>query len=203
MIDSTLPLEFFDQLRKILEVIFIRLAQNGLDMYLLIFNSFIGVSYDLFLSSELIIYILKNSVNLLLPGTIFPEAYAPSGQFFIEIINRDFIGWQSGLDSFELYTTLNTSAYTLFGEAIIFFGNFAPFLIFIVIYFYSKLYYSISNIFIKSILAFCFLQALGSYGIDGTIGDSFNVLVSIFIIYCLLLFLSTFKLTPYYHSNTR
>ena len=46
-------------------------------------------------------------------------------------------------------------------------------------------------------MIFLFFQAIGSYGIDGVIGDSFNLLMSMFTIYLCMkaveIFLNFFK----------
>jgi len=171
--------------------IFYRLGQSGIDMYLLIYKSFIGVHYDLKLSGDLITYILKNSVNLTLPGTPFPEAFAPSGQFFDEVINHSLIAWDRGRDPLHFSINMNTSAYTFYGESIIFFGIMAPIAIFSIIYSYVRVFYWTKNMLIKLVLVTAFYQGFISYGLDGTIGDSFNILLSVFVLFFCFKILST------------
>ena len=175
-----------DDIAILFKKIILRLSQGGIDRYILIFKSFIGSSYDYSLVQSFLVYIAKNTVNLTFPGTPFPEAYAPSGQHFYQVINHNFIGWNFGKDPYLLTSNLNTSTYTVIGESIIFFGIFAPIALFILSFSYVRLYYCFTSLLIKGILALTYLQVLSSYGIDGTFGDSFNLMISMILMYLLL-----------------
>ena len=172
--------------------IMLRLSANGIDRYFLTFNSFIVDSYSPSVAIDYLTYASKNTINLLMPGTIFPEAYAPSGQLFSQIINKDFTGWSGGSDLLYLLKSLNTSAYTAIGDAIVLTGLFAPLLLFISTISFLFLFYQSVNPIIRTVLIFLFFSALFSYGLDGIFGDSFNLLISMIVIFFSMRLFQTF-----------
>jgi hypothetical protein len=171
------------EIQDIFHNIMLRLSSGGLDRYFLLFNSFILDSYSHIVAIDYSVYVSKNTINLVVPGTIFPEAYAPSGQLFSQVINKDVVGWSGGADQLLLLKSLNTSPYTGIGEAIVLFGLFAPFFLFIITATVLFIYFRVKNPIIKTAMIFLFFQAIPSFGIDGVIGDSFNLLISMFVIY--------------------
>ena len=165
------------QYMDVFHLIMWRLSANGLDRYILLFNTFIIDSYSYITAIDYAVYASKNAMNLMLPGTVYPESYAPSGQLFSQVINKNVRGWFGGADHLLLLKSLNTSSYTAFGDSMILVGLFAPLFLFIVTSIWRFIYSRINNPIIHGAMIFLFTNALGSFGIDGVIGDSFNLLL--------------------------
>lgn len=166
-----------ESLEEIFESMFYRLSWGGFDRYHIIFQSFIIDYYDINYSLDFLNYIVKNTINLLLPGTIFPESFVMSAQLFPLVINKDIL--LGLLSPEELYNSFNTQAYSIFGIFIIIFGFFSPLLLFIFIIFTSYLYRKFSNILFRLALIVFFQHLLSSYGFEVNIGNTFLFLISI------------------------
>lgn len=174
-----------------------RLSWGGIDRFLLVFQSFSIDSFDLNTEREFVNYLAKNTLNLILPGTPFPESYAPSSQLFPQVIEKNLVGGE--IDKSALIISLNTQPYTLFGVFIIIFGFTAPIFLYLFTFAYVFIFNKIGNVFIKITMLYFFIGALSSYGIEVVLGNSVHLLVSISLMYFLL------KIISYYsvRSNHR
>ena len=171
-----------------------RLSWGGIDRFLLVFQSFVIDNFNSDTSREFVIYLAKNTLNLLLPGTPFQEAYAPSSQLFPLVIRNQAMN--GNIEVTDLLLNLNTQPYTLFGVFTIIFGLAAPvflyFFVFILVFIYNK----IRAPLIKISLLYFFSASLASYGFEVVIGDSAHLFVSILLMYFLIKIFSRFHTRP-------
>lgn len=177
---------FYDMINQILY----RLSWGGIDRFLLVFQSFSIDSFDLDTEREFVNYLAKNTLNLVLPGTPFPESYAPSSQLFPRVIEKNLVG--GDIDRSALIISLNTQPYTLFGVFIIIFGFAAPVFLYLFTFAYVFFFNKIGNVFLKITMLYFFWGALSSYGIEVVLGNSVHLLVSISLMYFLLKIFSQF-----------
>lgn len=164
--------------------IFYRLSWGGTDRFLLIVQSFSIAPPDWETTREFVSYISKNTLNLLLPGTPFPEAYAPSSQLYPQVIHKNLMTGE--IDTSALIISFNTQPYTIFGIFIIIFGFAAPVFIYTVTFAYVYIFNKIDNVFIKISMLYFFNGALSSYGIEAALGNSAHLFVSILLMYGLM-----------------
>lgn len=183
VIDASVVYDIFSQ-------IFYRFSQGGIDRFLLIFQSFIINTFDSDISRDFINYLAKNTLNLILPGTPFPESYAPSSQLFPKVIEYNLAG--GDIDSSALLASLNSQPYTIFGIFMIIFGIAAPVFLYFFVFIYIFIFNKINNIFLKITMLYFFTGALSSYGIEIAFGNSVHVFISIMLIYFLIKILSRF-----------
>ena len=108
--------------------IFTRLSVGGFDRFMLISTTFLPLESSSYVLQEFLPYLLKNMMNLLLPGTPYPEAYAPSSQLFPEVINLTPLNGE--FTEAYMLMAMNSQPYTIFGVMTIGFGHLAPFAIF-------------------------------------------------------------------------
>jgi hypothetical protein len=171
-----------------------RLSWGGIDRFLLIFQSFVIDTVNSDTSREFVIYLAKNTLNLLLPGTPFQEAYAPSSQLFPSVIwNQTMNG---NIVTTDLLLSLNTQPYTIFGIFTIIFGLAAPVFLYFFVFIFAFIYKKINGSMIKISLLYFFSAALSSYGIEVVIGNSVHLFVSILLMYFLLKIFSRFHTKP-------
>lgn len=175
----------------IIKQILYRLSWGGLDRFLLVVQSFSVNSFDPDTAGKFAIYLAKNTLNLLLPGTPFLESYAPSSQLFLEVINKNLVGGE--IDANTLIISLNTQPYTIFGIFIILLGFFAPVCMYIYVCSYVYVYNKINSAFIRISMLYFFMGTLSSYGIETNIGNSVHLVLSIFFMYFVLKILSQFR----------
>jgi hypothetical protein len=178
----------YDMLYQILY----RFSQGGMDQFLLIFQSFVINTFDLNTASKFVIYLAKNTLNLILPGTPFPEAYVPSSQLFQQVIEKNLVGWDHGVDASALIKSLNTQPYTIFGVFIIIFGFIAPFFLYLFSFVIIFSFNMIKNIFAKMTMLYFFIATFASYGFEIAIGNSVHLFVSIWLMYFVLKIFSRF-----------
>lgn len=176
--------------------IFYRLSWGGIDRFLLIFQSFSINSYDSDTAIKFVNYLAKNALNLILPGTPFPESYAPSSQLFPEVIQKDLMGGTIGTN--ELILSFNTQRYLIFGVFIIIFGFAAPVFLYLFTFGYIVIFDKINNIFLKITMVYFFTGALTSSGLEVVLGDSFHMFVSILLMYFLIKILSTLHIRSFW-----
>lgn len=175
--------------------IFYRLSWGGLDRFVLIFQSFVINSFDVKTTMEFVSYLAKNLSNLLLPGTPFPESYAPSSQLFPQVIHKDLVAGE--IDTSTLIMSFNTQPFTIFGIFIIVFGYAAPAFIYVFSFSYIYIFNKIDSVFIKITMLYFFMGALSSYGIEAALGNSVHLFVSILLMYFLIKIISQFHIfTP-------
>lgn len=183
VIDASVVFDIFSQ-------IFYRFSQGGIDRFLLIFQSFVINTFDSDISSEFVNYLAKNTLNLILPGTPFPDSYAPSSQLFPIVIEYNLAG--GDINSSVLLASLNSQPYTIFGIFMIIFGFVAPILLYFFIVVFVVIYNRINNLFMKISMLYFYTCALASYGIEVAFSNSVHLLVSILLIYFLIKILSRF-----------
>jgi hypothetical protein len=181
-----------DVVDDILDQIFYRFAQGGIDRFFLVFQSVIINEFDPGISREFVIYLAKNTVNLLLPGTPFPESYAPSSQLFPNIIQYRLM--DGNIDSSSLLKSLNTQPYTIFGVFMIIFGFSSPIFLYLFTFFCGLIFNQRNNVFVKITMMYFFSGALSSYGIEVVLGNSVHLFVSILLMYFLIQIFSKFQI---------
>ena len=160
---------------------FYRLAQGGIDRFMLIYQSFVVEGFDPVTAQAFGAYVAKNSFNLVLPGTPFPEAFSPSSQLFHQAIQKDITGLE--LDLTGLITSLNTQPYTLFGVFTIVSGVLAPLFLAVFVTGYASVVNWVREPFFKITLLYWFLAALSSYGIEAVNGNSAHLWLSVWLMY--------------------
>ena len=124
-------------------------------------------------------YIFENLLNLLLPGTLFPDSYYMSSMQLEKILlNEPFI---SG-DTAQLLASLNTQPFTAFGICILFAGALGPLLFFLFIVM-LRLLYNKTKFWGSLLTIILFDLTLSCYGLDPAVQNAFLWL-------CTMLFLS-------------
>lgn len=176
----------------ILNQIFYRFSQGGIDRFFLVFQSFVVNVFDPETSREFVLYLAKNTLNLILPGTIFPESYAPSSQLFPNVIQN--MHMDGDIDSISLLQSLNTQPYTIFGIFVIIFGFASPVFLYLFTFFYVYLFNKNIHVFLGITMIYFFSGALTSYGIETVLGNSVHLFVSILLMYCLMVFFSQLQI---------
>ena len=175
-----------DLVPDVLSQILYRLSWGGLDRFILIFQSFIFEDFNFEFTIHFIIYLFKNMLNLILPGTLFSEAYYPSSQFYPEVLSKNFI--ESDGDYLALMSSFNTQAYTIYGIFIILFGLIAPFFLYLFTLILVLIFNKVNSILIRASILYFWIMSLSSYGIEVAIGNSAHVFLSM-----LLMFIITYK----------
>jgi hypothetical protein len=155
-----------------------RLIQGGFDQYLAIFKNFILSDYNYDFSLIFITYIIKNTLNLLLPGTIFPEAFVMSSQLFPDVLFKENL--ISSITIENLIIKLNTQPYSIFGFFCIIFGILSPIILFIGSYLFSKLVHYVRSPVLKLSLIYFFGSLLSCFGLDVVIGNTFLILIGMY-----------------------
>jgi len=169
-----------------------RLSWGGADRFILIVQSFSINTFDPATATEFVNYLSKNTINLILPGTPFPESYAPSSQLFSQVIEKNIVGGE--IDEDALIISLNTQPYTIFGVFVIVFGFASPVLIYACSFAYIYIYNKIGNAFAKITMLYFFTGALSSYGIEAALGNSVHLYVSILLMYFLIRIFSNLRI---------
>lgn len=124
-------------------------------------------------------YFFENLLNLLLPGTPFPDCYYMSSMQLEKILlNEPFI---SG-DIAQLLASLNTQPFTAFGICILFAGVLGPMLFFLFIVI-LRLLYNKTKFWGSLFTIILFDLTLSCYGLDPAVQNAFVWL-------CTMLFLS-------------
>jgi hypothetical protein len=147
-------------------------------------QSFAVNSYDPLTAQEFMAYLSKNTLNLVLPGTPFPESYAPSSQLFEQVIEKNLVGGE--VDAESLIKALNTQPYTVFGIFIILFGPTSPVFLFVFTFGYIFIYNKFNDVFVKILMLYFFWGVMTSFGFETVIGNSVRMYLSIFFMYFLI-----------------
>lgn len=176
----------------IINQILYRLSWGGIDRFSLIVQSFLTNAFDYDYAREFFNYLAKNTLNLLLPGTPFPESYAPSSQLFSQVIHKADMNGE--MDTEVLIRALNTQPYTIFGVSVIMFGFAAPIVLYLSTFAYISIFNKISNMLIKITMVYFFWIALSSFGLEVCIGNSVHLFVSILLMYFLMKVFSQFRM---------
>ena len=107
---------------------------------MMLYESFILPTEMISTRFEYLTYVVKNTINLVLPGTIFPETYGPSSNLFEELIAGEPLDGRH--ENFaDLWRSLNTQPLTIFGLPIILSAMFAPLMILVLVYLFQAGYH--------------------------------------------------------------
>lgn len=109
----------------ILDLIFERLSAM-INNFILLYSTY-STNYNLEYSLHFLNYTFSSLLNLILPGTPFPDSYVLTSQLFPNALDQ--LTLESGLDRVTLLKQANTQPYSLFGVLIIIFSPY-PSLIF-------------------------------------------------------------------------
>ena len=180
-----------DLMGDVSEGIFRRFSQGGLDRLILVYQSFVVHGYDGTMAGNYGAYLSKNALNLLLPGTPYLEAYAPSSQLFGAVLEKGVMN--GNMSATELILSLNTQPYTIFGVFWILFGMAAPACLYLYASGFRYVYDRVGNWMVKLSMLYFFVAALSSYGFEVVIGNSAHLLVSMWVIYQLMVGYSWFR----------
>lgn len=150
------------------------------------FNSFIALYYQfgnnlIDLNYKFAEYLLKSTINLLLPGVIFPEAYLTTSIIYLDVLKNNEL---NGFNNDNIWLLINTQSYLFFGVLTIIFGK-LPALIFLLFfgYIFSKIFDYFNNYIFKYVIALSFLLILGSHGLDTAFQTIFLIIISIIFYY--------------------
>lgn len=150
----------------------------ALDRYILLFDAHLhghSTAYAL----EFARYLGKNFLNLVLPGTPFPEAYVPSSNLLTSVLfAQPLVGEASKA---QLLVELNTQPFTLFGVAIVLGGALAPLGVFALGGTLGVLYRLLRSLPIRLALIYLFNAAIHSYGFEVVLANAIHLGVSIFL----------------------
>lgn len=169
------------------EKIIFRLANGGLEQFLLINESF--SHYNFTYSLEFAVYMLKNFINMMLPGTIYVESYVPSSQLFNDVILKKEI--YSQLTKIEFSREMNTQPFTPFGLSIILFGKYLSYIA-VTLYFFliQKLSICIKNKLFKATMGFIFFASLIIYSFETMIAEAIMLFFQLYFIHIVVKSLS-------------
>jgi hypothetical protein len=183
--------------KELLTRILYRISSSGTHQFILIFVSYINSIIDLDTSINLLKYISYNLINLFTPGTFFLDYYSPSSQFLDDIINDGIID-NIRLDSSELFLTLNTQAYSIWGFFLIVF-NFFSFLFLFIFSITVSLMLKTKNLYFKIFLLYFFFGSFFIYAFEYTLFNSAIITINCIIVVNILFFLSkVFIKSTYY-----
>jgi hypothetical protein len=172
------------EITNVIISIFYRLSWGGLDQYELIFLNEILGSHNYELTLNLSIYIFKNFLNLLLPGTIFIDAYYPSSALFPLVINGgDLI---SDFDPKGIVLSSNNQPYSIFGFFILIFGLFSPLFIYLYSVIFSKFYNYFPDPIIRIMLLYFFFSFMSCFGPEVVFVNTIQIYFSCLIMYLLI-----------------
>lgn len=160
--------------------------------FLLIYAHY-SQNIDLAYRSHFASYSSLSFLNLVLPGTPFPDAYVPTSQLFPKVLDQSLL--ESHLDNVTLRQQTNTQAYSYFGFLIIIFGK--P--LTLIISFFSGIIFSImykltSQTYIKSILVFAFSVLFHAYAFEAGLQFIIITFFTAVILVYMMKFFDTFKL---------
>jgi hypothetical protein len=141
--------------------------------------------------NQFILYVSKSTLNLVLPGTPFIEAIAPSSEILGPLLNGNDI-FNLVDDKSSLYEIYNSQPYSIYGFFTLIFGFLSP----IFIYFYMRLisvfYFITNNLYIKIVFLLFFVNNLACFGVDADINNAMHTFISVFVIYYSCKYMSKF-----------
>ena len=174
--------------------IFYRLSWGGIDRFMLIATTFVSGEISSYGIQEYLPYMLKNFANLILPGTVYLEAYAPTSQLFSQVISKTPM--DGDVSAAYLLGSINSQAYTIFGVMTVLGGWLAPLYIFVYNLMFCVFYYFFKHLFIRMTLIYFYFTSLSSFGFEIAAGYAVHVLICFFFMYFLLASLSKFRIKP-------
>ena len=160
--------------------------------FLLIYSHY-SQNIDLSYRAHFASYSSLSFLNLVLPGTPFPDAYVPTSQLFPKVLDQSLL--ESHLDNVTLRQQANTQPYSYFGFLMIIFGK--P--LTLVISFFSGIIFSMmyqltSQTYIKSILVFAFSVLFHAYAFEAGLQFIIITFFTAVILVYMMKFFDTFKL---------
>jgi hypothetical protein len=181
-----------DAASLLVDEIFYRLSAGGFDRCMLLFTAFSSSLVPEYGTQQFLPYLLKNLVNLLLPGTPFTEAYAPSSQLFWQVMNSRPL--DGDVSANYLLASINSQAYTIFGVMTVIGGWLAPLLLVGYNLFFCIAYNLFYSFFIRITLIYLYMVTLSSFGFEVGFGYAFHVFICFIFMYYFLAGLSKFKI---------
>ena len=179
-----------NNLAVISDILFFRLSVN-VNNFILLFHHF-GENHDPAYAFEFLTYLYKSFINLILPGTPYPESYVLSSQLFPDVIAK--VQLMSSMDKAQFLVQANTQPYTLFGVLLIIFGLFLTPIITFILGFIFTLIYKRVNLFWQLLMQFAFFNAIyHSYGFEVALQYILLVLIPSVIIQTIIKFIPMIK----------
>jgi len=194
VIPSLLKALDLSSLSLLMNEIFYRLSAGGFDRFMLIANTFLSAEISSYGAQEYLPYMLKNFANMILPGTVYLEAYAPTSQLFSQVISKTPM--DGDVSAAYLLGSINSQAYTIFGVMTVLGGWLAPLYIFVYNLMFCVFYYFFKHLFIRMTLIYFYFTSLSSFGFEIAAGYAAHVLICFFFMYFLLASLSKFRIKP-------
>ncbi len=172
---SALSNHFLEIFLETVNHILYRISWQGLDRFLIILNTYLIP--DLSATLDFLQYVTNNFFNLIAPGTIFPEAYAPSSQIFSQIVDKN-VNPYNFIEPSLLVKRFNTQPFTIYGIFIIIFGFLAPFFLFLFSYLCSYFYNTISGALYRLSILYFFWAITACFGFEVVLANTIHLLLS-------------------------
>ena len=187
---SFLDAASFIDFNKLMNLIVSRFSVS-INNYIVIFETFFNFeNFEYRLS--FLKYTYKGFLNLILPGTPYPESYVPTSQLFSKIISM--LPIESNLDKASLLRQANTQPFSLFGALTILLGPLSILFSFILGFLFSCFYKIINSDVVNAFMMIIIYAALQLYSIEGQLQFSIFILISSFIVYQLISIINKIKL---------
>ncbi len=165
------------EVQIILELIFERLSAM-MNNFLLLFSTF-SKGYSLDYSLHFLGYTYSSLMNLVLPGTPFPDAYVLSSQLFPKVVDMQVM--ESGLDRITYLQQSNTQPYSFFGVLLVIFSPIpALFICFFVGVMFSIFFNLVKPHYAKIVIMYFFTILFQCFGIEAVIQFFIITLVTTF-----------------------
>jgi len=165
-----------------------RLSIQGIDHTASLISFYNNIGKSCFVPIDLFQYQAMNFLNLILPGTVYMEAYSPSSMQYNNILHSCQVIYGQ-FDRTTLFYSLNTQPYTIFGYFYIMFGNWSYFMLIMYGFFVSLIYYFVNNFFVKLMLGIFFFSFMSNFGLEDSLFTSIQLTVSFAVIFILLNFI--------------
>ncbi len=151
---------------SLFDPILYRLTVN-LTNFIAIFHEFTGkysLSYSLHMSN----YTFNSLLNVILPGTPYPNNYVLTSQLLPAVLDKNEL--YSSLGKGELLKQANTQPYNIFGFFYLVFGSYLTLVLsFLFGFCFAKLYFMISNHIYKVFFLFSFGILYHCYGFESAV----------------------------------
>ena len=153
---NLIPDYFFSSLNRL---------SASFNSYCVIFNKF-GHYFHEF-NYDFLIYNVKSLANLLLPGTVYKEAYLPTSIIFSDVISGHEL---LGPENQNIWSVTNTQNYGLFGVLLIAAGSIPSLiLVYSISYLFSRALSGTENILNRYLIVFSYSLIFASSGLDSAI----------------------------------
>ena len=190
---SIIPIIFGElknfNLTMLFDLIFSRFSVS-LNNYIVIFSEYFNFS-DFTYRYYYLDYCYKGLMNLILPGTPYPESYIPTSQLFYQVVSKESIF--SELNQTTFLRHANTQPYSLFGFFTILSGPFSIFISLIFGFMFSIVYKIIDSDFLKALLILSLFAFMQLYSIEGQIQFALFLIIPAFLVYMIIRFFDKLK----------